>query len=99
MRRRVREQAAADAEALEAIATDPALGAPAEPRDGDGESGYTPYGPGARAPADTDRSAIPSAVGAVGDGSGAGVLLLVGLIGTAAVIGGVAVSRRRSGVA
>ncbi|HEX8122377.1 MAG TPA: hypothetical protein VF549_14035 [Solirubrobacteraceae bacterium] len=103
-------QAGADAQDLEAIATDPGLGAPADPAGGTGgQSGGKKGGDGTGKPAGAgngrtgsgapraadERSVVPAAAQAVGSGSDGMVLLLLGLGGTTAVVAALAFARRR----
>ncbi len=100
MRRRIQEQGGADARDLEAITTDPGLGAPAAAAAPDargrGRDGRKPYAPDTAPPAG-DRAPLPAAVDATLDGgSSSTLLLLLGGLVAAAVVAGAAVARRRS---
>lgn len=92
LRRRIEQQAGADAEDLAAIAGDPGLGAPERQAAG---------GAGNRAKAAPDgageKGALGSATEAVRDSGGGGgmLFLLGGALATAAAVGGAALARRR----
>jgi hypothetical protein len=91
--REIAREAGADARDLEDIATDPGLGAPSDAPAG-ARGARERADAAARAGDVPDRSLVPAAVDAVGDGSGAMVLLLLGLAGTTGVLGAVAFARR-----
>lgn len=92
VRRQLDRQGAADAEALEAIATDPRLGAPpARPR---GEAAAGALSP---PPAAADKGFVPAITEAALDSDGGGTLLLIVLLTTiAAAVAGAAAARHRS---
>jgi hypothetical protein len=103
LRRRLEQHGGADAEALEAIATEARLGAPTV-RAGDGRGGSEPRRrgetPGAATPqpprAEADKGFVPAVTGAVLETEGRGTLLLiVALVTVAVMVGGVAAARNR----
>ena len=98
VRQRVREQAGADADDLEAIATAPELGAPRERLEGGSSPGRAPAG-GAAAPPAAEEGPVAAAVDAAVDGDGSTMPWLVaGLLATSALVGGAALVRRRPAV-
>ena len=99
VQRRIEREAGADAADLAAIATEPDAGAPARqaPSVAAATAGRRPAS-ARRSPEVEDKPALSAAAEATfGAGGGGLALLLVGLLGTTALVGGFAVSRRRSG--
>jgi hypothetical protein len=95
VRRKLEAEGGPVAEELEEIATSPALGAPATPRDG--KPGSARERGGHDAPARDERgtvSAVAQAVG--GDGAGAMGTLLGGLLLISGVVAAAALHRRRT---
>ena len=94
--RRVEQRGGDDAEELAAIATAPALGAPGRERNAEREA-VTREPATPRTRGDEEASTLGSALRATTeDGSGLSLLLIAGMVLTAAIVGGAAVSRRRA---
>jgi hypothetical protein len=92
VRDRVRRQGGADAEALEAAATDPGLGAPVARPDG-----ADPRGPGAAGRAAPDDEPLVGAATGAAVGGPPVTLLLAGLVLVSGAVGAAALVRRRRG--
>ncbi len=90
VRERVARQGGSDAEALGAIASEPGLGAPPEPR-------ARRRGSPPAAPTREPSAAAAAAEATLDGGSGGMTLLLVGVVAITAAIGGAALQRRRAG--